>query len=259
MWTYDATKMTTVFTKSKRIKPTNPPTQGFCYSCPCTLSLAKQTFVVSEMLPFPVSALPKDASVRADRQQVALCEQGPEKDWKCPCRHTGGHCECSGNPWTAEGFLLLSTHVLWEQLGTCDTKEAASWSCSAAELAIIPKYRVGSFSLRSIPPFIGNAPALCKRTWSAFSWALQRAAGTVLSSPLSSHLFPPVESKTLSWCTSSTRLSSHWGTFWSLARLYQVLFSSAHNVFMGWTLTAVIFEVPVEFLKADYLFLSLLL
>lgn len=48
------------------------------------------------------------------------------------------------------------------------------------------------------------------------------------------------------------------------ARLYQVLFSSAHTLFTmsSWVeqlITAVIFEVPVEFLKADYLFSSLLL
>lgn len=153
MWTYDATKMTTVFTKSKRIKPTNQPTQGFCYPCPCTLSLAKQTCCFWNA-PFPVSALPKDARVIADRQQVALCEQGPEKEGKCPCRHTGGHCECSGNPWTSEGFLLLSTHVLWEQLGTCDTKEAASCSCSAAELAIVPEYRVGPLACVAFHPLL---------------------------------------------------------------------------------------------------------
>lgn len=125
--------------KNKTNQPTHQPTQRFCYPCPCTLSLAKQTFVVSEMLPFPVSALPKDASVRADRQQVALCEQGPEKEGKCPRRHTESHCKCRGNSWTSAGFLLLSTHLLWEQLHTCDTKEAASCSCSAAELAIVPE------------------------------------------------------------------------------------------------------------------------
>lgn len=134
--------MTTDFTKGKRIKPTNQPTnppKGFVTRAPVLLSLAKQTFVVSEMLPFPVSALPKDASVRADRQQVALCEQGPEKEGKCPRRHTESHSKCRGNSWTSAGFLLLSTHLLWEQLNTCDTKEAASCSCSAAELATVPE------------------------------------------------------------------------------------------------------------------------
>lgn len=116
---------------------TNQP-KGFVTRAP-VLSLAKQTFVVSEMLPFPVSALPKDASVRADRQQVALCEQEPEKEGKCPRRHAESHCKCRGNSWTSAGFLLLSTHLLWEQLNTCDTKEAASCSCSAAELAIVPE------------------------------------------------------------------------------------------------------------------------
>lgn len=89
-------------------------------------------------------------------------------------------------------------------------------------------------------------------------------------------MFPRVEGKPLTWSTSSRKAAFALGDVSQSspgnlsARLYQVFFSpfSSLNVLYilcpvsSWVeqlIDAVIFEVPVGFLKADYLFSSLLL
>lgn len=136
----------------------------------------------------------------------------------------------SGDP------AALNTGLLWGQLNPCDTKEAASCSCSAVELAIGPRIeRVGSFSLLGIPFFIGNVPALS--TW-------RELLGQYSLSPLSLTPVSPsgVKDSIVLWSTSSS-LSLCWGMFLEqpkesllgYTRFSFPLHIFAHSVFMGWT------------------------
>lgn len=117
----------------------------------------------------------------------------------------------------------LNTGLLWGQLNTWDTKEAAS----CTELTIGPRIaRVGSFSLHSILFFIGTAPA-GKSTW--------RAAGTVLAE--STKLLFSCSQGQLSWSTSSTKSVFELGTpLLGCTRFSFLCTYLAHNVFMGWTI-----------------------